>query len=78
MFKKVIGDVNFHQVSLFFSVIGILNSILLWPIVLTLYFTGAGKWKVKKYLIEIIFSRDIQLELSTLDRDVWSCSFITR
>ena len=42
MFKKVAGEVNFHQVSLFFSVIGILNSVLLWPLVIILYFTGAG------------------------------------
>ena len=42
MFKKLMGEVNFHQVSLFFSVIGILNTVLLWPIVVTLYFTGAG------------------------------------
>ena len=42
MFKKMMGEVNFHQVSLFFSVIGVLNLILLWPIVMTLYFTGAG------------------------------------
>ena len=46
MFKKVIGEVNFHQVSLFFSVIGILNTFLLWPIVVTLYFTGAGNREI--------------------------------
>ena len=43
MFKKFMGEVNFQQVSLFFSVIGILNFILLWPVVMTLYFTEAGR-----------------------------------
>lgn len=40
MFKKVIGHVSFGQVSLFFSLIGLLNAILLWPVVLILSITG--------------------------------------
>lgn len=40
LFKKVIGEASYGQVSLFFSLIGLLNAALLWPLCLTLYFTG--------------------------------------
>ena len=40
LFKKVIGNANYGQISLFFSLIGLLNAALLWPLCLTLYFTG--------------------------------------
>lgn len=40
LFKKVIGEATYGQVSLFFSLIGLLNAMLLWPLCLTLYFTG--------------------------------------
>ena len=39
MFKKVMGEVNFLQVSIFFSVIGVLNCVTLWPVVVSLYWT---------------------------------------
>jgi len=41
MFKKVMGEVTLGQVSLFFTIIGIINTVVLWPLVLLLYFTGA-------------------------------------
>ncbi|XP_076171715.1 uncharacterized protein LOC143148848 isoform X3 [Ptiloglossa arizonensis] len=41
LFKKVIGETTFGQMSLFFSLIGLCNAALLWPICLTLYFSGA-------------------------------------
>ncbi|XP_011496272.1 PREDICTED: putative thiamine transporter SLC35F3 isoform X2 [Ceratosolen solmsi marchali] len=40
LFKKVIGDTTFGEISLFFSIIGICNAALLWPICLVLYFSG--------------------------------------
>ncbi|XP_071050978.1 solute carrier family 35 member F3 isoform X3 [Onthophagus taurus] len=40
MFKKVIGDASYGQVALFFSVIGTLNAILLWPVCVGLFLTG--------------------------------------
>ncbi|XP_076238880.1 solute carrier family 35 member F3 isoform X3 [Calliopsis andreniformis] len=40
LFKKVIGETTFGQMSLFFSLIGLCNAALLWPICLTLYFSG--------------------------------------
>ncbi|XP_076296702.1 solute carrier family 35 member F3 isoform X6 [Lasioglossum baleicum] len=40
LFKKVIGETTFGQMSLFFSLIGLCNAMLLWPICLALYFTG--------------------------------------
>ncbi|XP_014252840.1 putative thiamine transporter SLC35F3 [Cimex lectularius] len=40
LFKKVIGDSNFGQVALFFSLIGLFNATFLWPLCLALYFTG--------------------------------------
>ncbi|XP_065574711.1 solute carrier family 35 member F3-like isoform X2 [Artemia franciscana] len=39
-FRRVFGDATFQQVSLFFSLIGALSILLLWPVVLTLHFTG--------------------------------------
>lgn len=36
----MIGEATYGQVSLFFSLIGLLNAMLLWPLCLTLYFTG--------------------------------------
>ncbi|XP_076227258.1 solute carrier family 35 member F3 isoform X3 [Nomia melanderi] len=41
LFKKVIGETTFGQMSLFFSLIGLCNAALLWPVCLALYFTGA-------------------------------------
>lgn len=40
LFKKVIGDATYGQVALFFSLIGILNAVLLWPLSLGLFLTG--------------------------------------
>lgn len=37
----MIGDASYGQVSLFFSLIGLLNASILWPLVLALYLTGA-------------------------------------
>ncbi|KAJ9582195.1 hypothetical protein L9F63_003461, partial [Diploptera punctata] len=39
LFKKVIGEASYGQVSLFFSLIGLFNAALLWPLCLALYFT---------------------------------------
>ncbi|KAK9758849.1 hypothetical protein QE152_g661 [Popillia japonica] len=40
LFKKIIGDATYGQVALFFSLIGMLNAALLWPLCLTLFLTG--------------------------------------
>ncbi|XP_044592635.1 putative thiamine transporter SLC35F3 [Cotesia glomerata] len=40
LFKKVIGETTFGQVSIFFTLIGLCNAALLWPICLALYFSG--------------------------------------
>ncbi|XP_071552837.1 solute carrier family 35 member F3 [Panulirus ornatus] len=40
LFKKVIGEANFGQVSLIFTVIALLNTILLSPVVAAFYFSG--------------------------------------
>jgi len=40
LFKKVIGETTFGQMSLFFTLIGLCNAALLWPICLALYFSG--------------------------------------
>lgn len=39
-FKRIFGEATYGQVSFFFSLIGLLNIILLWPVVLMLHFTG--------------------------------------
>ena len=46
-FKKVFGEVTFCQVAIFFSMIGLCSLVLLWPIFLALYFSGAGKKTAK-------------------------------
>ncbi|XP_076044007.1 solute carrier family 35 member F4 isoform X2 [Oratosquilla oratoria] len=40
LFKKVIGDASLGQVSLFFTVMALLNTLLLSPLVAVLYLTG--------------------------------------
>lgn len=40
LFKKVIGEASYGQVALFFSIIGLLNATLLWPLCLGLFLTG--------------------------------------
>jgi len=40
LFKKVVGDASFGQVSVFFSMIALLNTILLGPVVAALHFAG--------------------------------------
>ncbi|XP_050293334.1 putative thiamine transporter SLC35F3 isoform X4 [Anthonomus grandis grandis] len=40
LFKKVIGEATYGQVALFFSLIGMLNAALLWPLSLGLFLTG--------------------------------------
>jgi len=40
LFKKVVGNANFGQVSLFMSLLGICNLLLNWPIVLALILSG--------------------------------------
>jgi len=37
----MIGYASYGEMSLFFSLIGLLNAFLLWPLVLLLYFTGS-------------------------------------
>ncbi|KAG7212859.1 hypothetical protein KM043_002212 [Ampulex compressa] len=41
LYKKVLGETTFGQMSLFFSLVGLCNAALLWPICLALYFSGA-------------------------------------
>ncbi|KAF2343674.1 hypothetical protein FHG87_025570, partial [Trinorchestia longiramus] len=40
LFKKVVGDASFGQVSVFFSVIAVLTTLLLAPIVAALHMSG--------------------------------------
>ncbi|XP_037302327.1 LOW QUALITY PROTEIN: putative thiamine transporter SLC35F3, partial [Manduca sexta] len=40
LFRKVMGEVNSGQRALFFSILGVVNASLLWPVALALYLTG--------------------------------------
>lgn len=40
LFKKVVGEASFGQVSLIFTVIALLNTILLSPVLAALYLSG--------------------------------------
>ena len=42
-FKRVVGDVSFCQTAMFLSSIGLCGTVLYWPIILLLHFTGIGK-----------------------------------
>ncbi|XP_028174897.1 putative thiamine transporter SLC35F3 [Ostrinia furnacalis] len=41
LFRKVMGEVNAGQRALFFSILGVVNASLLWPVCLALYLTGS-------------------------------------
>lgn len=41
LFRKVMGEVNAGQRALFFSIVGVVNASLLWPVCLALYLTGS-------------------------------------
>lgn len=41
LFRKVMGEVNSGQRALFFSILGVVNASLLWPVCLALYLTGS-------------------------------------
>ncbi|XP_037296968.1 putative thiamine transporter SLC35F3 [Manduca sexta] len=41
LFRKVMGEVNSGQRALFFSILGVVNASLLWPVALALYLTGS-------------------------------------
>ncbi|TRY72046.1 hypothetical protein TCAL_10866 [Tigriopus californicus] len=43
LFKRVMGEVTFCQVAIFFSMIGLCTTTLFWPLMLTLALTGVGK-----------------------------------
>ncbi len=43
LFKRAFGDVSLCQLAMFFSMIGLCSTLFLWPLILTLYFTGAGE-----------------------------------
>jgi solute carrier family 35 protein F3/4 len=44
-FKRLFGEASFCQVAIFFSMIGLCSLLLLWPIFLALYLSGAGNKK---------------------------------
>ncbi|GBP14581.1 Solute carrier family 35 member F4 [Eumeta japonica] len=41
LFRKIMGEVNTGQRGLFFSIVGLVNASLLWPVCLALYLTGS-------------------------------------
>lgn len=40
-YQRMIGYASYGEMSLFFSLIGFLTALLMWPMVLLLYFTGS-------------------------------------
>eukprot|EP00095_Tigriopus_kingsejongensis_P001941 maker-scaffold246_size239296-snap-gene-1.35 protein:Tk01941 transcript:maker-scaffold246_size239296-snap-gene-1.35-mRNA-1 annotation:"solute carrier family 35 member f3 isoform x2" len=50
LFKRVMGEVSFCQVAIFFSMIGLCTTLLFWPLVLTLAFTGLDCFLVSNLL----------------------------
>lgn len=41
MFRKVMGDPPVGQIAFTFTILGLLNAAILWPVCIALYFTGA-------------------------------------
>uniref|UniRef100_A0ABD2X0M1 EamA domain-containing protein n=1 Tax=Trichogramma kaykai TaxID=54128 RepID=A0ABD2X0M1_9HYME len=58
LFKKVIGDTTFGQISLFFTMIGLCNALLLWPICVIMYFSGIERinWNTLPWTVLLIAS----------------------
>lgn len=46
IFKRVIGDATYGQVSLFLTILGFFDFVFLWPILVVLYYTGQESWEV--------------------------------
>lgn len=44
LFKRVLGDVTFCQVAIFFTMIGLCSTLMFWPIALTLALTHLGMY----------------------------------
>ncbi|XKL61869.1 hypothetical protein PGB90_001702 [Kerria lacca] len=55
LFKKTFGNVTLGQLSLFFSLTGMLNATLLWPVCLILYFTDVEILQWDKLPWSILF-----------------------
>lgn len=58
MFRKVMGDPPIGQIAFTFTVIGILNAAVLWPICVGLYFSGAENmpWDPLPWIVLLIAS----------------------
>ncbi|KOX72226.1 Solute carrier family 35 member F3 [Melipona quadrifasciata] len=68
LFKKVIGETTFGQMSLFFSLIGLCNAALLWPICLALYFSGAESI----HWVQLPHNKDKSLKLEDIKTTFYS------
>ncbi|XP_041452607.1 putative thiamine transporter SLC35F3 isoform X1 [Lytechinus variegatus] len=44
LFKRYIGDATSGQVSLFLSLLALFDLVFLWPVLLTVYYTGFEQW----------------------------------
>lgn len=58
MFRKVMGDPPIGQIAFTFTIIGILNAAVLWPICLGLYFSGTENmpWDPLPWIVLLIAS----------------------
>lgn len=74
LFKKVIGDATYGQVALFFSIIGMINAALLWPLSLGLFLTGFETLQWEKIPWPALLSASV-LSLSMLLRLINSFNF---
>ena len=45
LFKKYLADATYGQVSLFLTVLGWLNMMFMWPIMLALYYQEVETWE---------------------------------
>ena len=68
LFKRVMGEVSFCQVSIFFTMIGLCSALLFWPIMLTLALTGLEKIDFQDLPIAAL--------LGALLMSLGKCSFI--
>ncbi|XP_017849282.1 uncharacterized protein LOC108604357 isoform X2 [Drosophila busckii] len=61
MFRKVMGDPPVAQVAFTFTVLGLLNALLLWPVVLALYLTGAENLSAESIPWNILLAASVLL-----------------
>lgn len=63
MFRKMLGDAPVGQIAFTFTIIGLLNAALLWPIYLVLYFTGVETMPWETLTVSILLVASVMMTI---------------